>query len=152
MRKQFANDLYELMKTDKNIVLITADLGYGFFDIIRENMPDQFYNVGAAEQVAMDIAVGLALCGRRPVVYTITPFLYRTWETLRTYVDHEVIPILIVGAGRAMDYKTEGFSHHAVDDEMFKVFKNIEYYAPTENLDLQGVLYKRKPVYLNLQR
>ena len=59
MRRKFASDLYLLMKEDSDIILITADLGYGMFDQIRKDFPDQFYNVGAAEQVAVDIAVGM---------------------------------------------------------------------------------------------
>ena len=39
MRRKFAVDLYELMKKDKNIILITADMGFGMFDKIRDEIP-----------------------------------------------------------------------------------------------------------------
>ena len=88
-RKYFFDSLYDLMVKDKNIILISIDLGYFYADRIRSEMPDQFYNVGAAEQAAITMAVGLALSGRIPVVYTITPFLiFRPMEAIRLYLDH----------------------------------------------------------------
>lgn len=152
MRKKFASDLYELMKKDENIILITADLGYIMFDNIQRDFPKQFYNVGAAEQVAVDVAVGLALCGKIPVVYTITPFFFRAFEGIRNYVDHEQIPVILVGSGRGKDYNKEGFSHDASDDYILKVFKNIIFLNPDEDYDLQEIIYSKKPVYLNLKR
>jgi len=154
MRAKFASDLYELMKVDKNIILITADMGFGMLDKIRDEFPDQYYNVGAAEQVMMDMAVGLALSGKLPVTYTITPFYFRAFETLRTYINHEKIPVLMVGSGRDDDYKDGGFSHYAGDDNILDMFNNIVFLKPEEGQehDLKELIYSGKPVYLNLKR
>ena len=153
MRRKFAVDLYELMKQDKNIALITADMGYGMFNKIRDELHDQFYNVGAAEQVAVTMAVGLALSGKIPVVYTITPFLiFRPFEAIRNYMDHESIPIMIVGSGRGQDYSKEGFSHDASDHEILKQFKNINFVVPEESFNLHEIIYSGVPTYLNLKR
>jgi len=153
MRRKFAADLYELMQKDKNIILITADMGYGMLNEIRNNLPQQFYNPGAAEQVAVTMAVGLALSGKIPVVYTITPFLiFRPFEVIRLYLDHEFIPVILVGSGRGKDYIHEGFSHDASDHEILKQFKNIEFIVPENEFDLKEIIYSGKPTYLNLKR
>lgn len=153
MRRKFAIDLYELMKMDENIILITADLGFGMYDKIKSELPKQFYNVGAAEQVMMDIAIGLSMCKKIPVVYSITPFLiFRAMESIRNYIDHEKIPVLMVGSGRRDDYKTEGFSHDASDDYFLMLFNNIIFLSPENEFDLKEIVYKNKPVYLNLKR
>lgn len=153
MRRKFAVDLYELIKKDKNIILITADMGFGMFDKIRDDFPDQFYNVGAAEQVAVTIAVGMALSGKIPIVYTITPFLiFRPFEAIRLYLSHESIPVILVGAGRGQDYSHEGFSHDASDHEILKEFKNINFIVPDNDFDLKEIIYSGKPTYLNLKR
>jgi transketolase len=153
MRTKFASDLYELMKLDKNIILITADIGYGILDKIKKDFPEQFYNVGAAEQVMMDMAVGFSLAGKIPVVYTITPFLiFRTFETIRNYIDHEKIPVIMVGSGRGKDYEKEGFSHDARDHEILKQFKEIIFLVPEEDFNLKDIVYSGKPIYLNLKR
>jgi transketolase len=153
MRRKFAVDLFELMTKDENIVFITADMGYGAFDKIRDELPGQFYNVGAAEMAAVTIAVGMALSGKIPVVYSITPFLiFRPMEAIRNYLDHESIPVILVGAGRDKDYLHLGFSHYATGHEILKCFKNINFIVPEGDFDLKEIIYSGKPTYLNLKR
>jgi transketolase len=153
MRRKFAKDLYELMKQDKNIILVSVDMGYKMWDRVIDELPDQFYNPGAAEQVAVTMAVGLALSGKIPVVYTITPFLiYRPFEAIRLYLDYESIPVILAGSGRGQDYACEGFSHDASDHEILKQFKNINFVVPEEGFDLKEIIYSGKPTYLNLKR
>ena len=50
MRKQFAEILHNEMGKNKNIVLLTGDLGYGLWDKIKIDFPDRFINVGSSEQ------------------------------------------------------------------------------------------------------
>lgn len=152
-RKYFFDSLYELMRKDENIVLITADLGYFFADRIKEELPNQYYNVGAAEQAALTIAVGMALSGKIPVVYSITPFIiFRPFEVIRNYLDHENIPVILVGGGRGEDYLHLGFSHFATDHEILKQFKNIQFIVPENEFNLSEIIYSAKPTYLNLKR
>lgn len=151
MREKFASDLYELMKNDENIILLTADMGWGILDRIKEDFQDRFFNVGAAEQVMMDIAVGMVLEGKIAITYSITPFLlFRPFEVLRNYIDHESIPVVMVGTGRGDDYKA-GISHYAGDDEIIKCFKNIRF-IEEDDFNLREILYSKKPTYLNLKR
>ena len=150
-RKLFFDSLYELMKRDKNIIFITADLGYFFADRIKSELPEQFYNVGSAEQVMVGAAIGMALSGRIPVCYTITPFYFRAFEQIRLYVDHEKIPVIMVGSGRGNDYNA-GFSHDASDHEILKQFKSINFIVPENDFDLKEIIYSGKPTYLNLKR
>lgn len=152
MRKQFAYDLYNLMEKDKNIILVTADMGYGMLDRIRDDFSDRFYNVGAAEMVMMGMAVGMALEGKIPVVYSITPFLlFRPFEVIRNYIDHENIPVIMAGSGRGDDYKDGGFSHYAGDHDILRNFKNILFLSEDE-FDLHKIIYSGRPTYLNLKR
>src|SRR3990167_4043938 len=127
MRRTFAAELYQWMEKDPDIWVICIDLGYGMFDKIRDKFPDRFLNTGAAEQAAMGIAVGLAMEGKIPVVYSITSFLlYRPFETIRNYINHEGIPVKLVGSGRDKDYLHDGFSHDSTDaKKIMKNFKNI---------------------------
>jgi len=123
MRREFFVELYNHMKDNPLIWALTGDLGYGGFDRIQRDFPDRFINVGAAEQTMLDMAVGLAYEGKIPVVYSITPFLlYRGFETIRTYINHEKLNIKLIGSGRDDDYKHDGWSHNASDDWM--VFEN----------------------------
>ena len=132
MRRTFANALLKSMQEDESIYLLTGDLGYKMWDEVREKHPYQFINCGAAEQAMLDIACGLALDGKKPFVYSITPFLiYRPFETLRTYINKEKIPVKLVGSGRDKDYEHDGWSHDATDVKGFlDQFPNIKQYWP----------------------
>ncbi|MDO8657799.1 MAG: hypothetical protein Q7K55_03600, partial [Candidatus Levybacteria bacterium] len=105
MRGWFAYDLYNHMAKNENIWIITGDLGYKLFDYIRRDFPERFINTGAAEQAMIGIAIGLALDGKIPFVYSITTFLlYRPFETIRNYINYEKIPVKLIGSGRNKDY------------------------------------------------
>jgi transketolase len=146
------------MIKNKKIWVVTGDLGYGMFDRIRKDFPKRFINVGAAEQVMMGVGVGLALEGKIPFVYSITPFLlYRPFETIRNYINHESIPVKMVGSGRNKDYQADGFTHWAEEDkEVMKIFKNIKPYWPEKKEEIPSLISKiignRQPVYLNLRK
>lgn len=158
MKRQFFIDLYQEMKENKKIVALTGDLGFGGFDRIIDEFPERYINCGAAEQAMLDIAVGIAMSGKIPVVYSITPFLLsRGFETIRNYIGHEDIPVILIGAGRGKDYKTLGFSHWADDDKyILALFPNIKSYWPEEKEEVKSILHKiieeGKPSYLNLKR
>lgn len=158
LRRRFADEVYLAMKKNKNIVLVTGDLGYRIWDQVKQDFPDRFYNVGAAEQALIGISVGLALEGKIPIAFSITPFLlYRPFETIRNYIDHEKIPVKLVGSGRDRDYEHDGFSHWSEEDKnVMKIFKNINSIWP-ETADevskiVPGLLSDNNPWYINLKR
>jgi len=158
MRGWFVYELYYQMLENKKIWVVTADLGYGMFDKIRDTFPDRFINAGAAEQATLGISVGLALEGKIPFAYSITPFLlYRPFETIRNYINKENIPVKLVGGGRDRDYEHDGFSHWSEEDrEVMRLFPNIQAYWPETKDEVPGLLRKiiknKKPTYLNLTR
>ena len=117
MRRTFSDLLLNEMKDNTDVRLITADLGYYVLDNIKEQLPDQFYNVGAAEQLMIGVAIGMAEEGLIPIAYSMSSFvLYRPFEFLRNYVNYESIPVKLVGSGRDKDYEHDGMSHWAHDD------------------------------------
>ena len=158
MRKKFSSLLYDEMACDERIVLLTGDLGYGLWDKIKLDLPDRFYNVGSSEQLRMGMATGLAMEGKIPVVYSITPFLlYRPFEIIRNYLDHEKIPVKLVGGGRDKDYGYLGFSHWSEDDKkIMNCFDNISVNHPKDDKELEAMfrefIYSNNPHYVNLSR
>ena len=65
MRSDFLMALVELAQDDKNIMLLTADLGFSVFEEFEERFPNQYINVGIAEQAMVGIAAGLAMEGKK---------------------------------------------------------------------------------------
>jgi transketolase len=158
MRRTFADILLNLAKEDSSIIVISLDLGYKMWDEFRDTLPKQFYNLGAAEHAGLGVAVGLALGGKIPVVYSATSFLlYRGFEVVRNYINHESIPVKLAGSGRDRDYELDGFTHWAEDaDEILGLFYNIASYWPQTKEDLQewvpALIYSGIPEFISLRR
>jgi len=158
MRKEGINLLEQEMAKDNRIITLTADLGFGLLDKIRDNFPNRFFNVGAAEQLLIGAGIGLAENGKIPVCYSMSSFLlYRPFEFLRNYVNAEKIPVKLIGSGRDKDYAHDGLSHWAHDDELvLSALPNIKIYKPNSIKELEDIfpeyLYSGEPAYLNLIR
>ena len=140
------------MRLNKDIVVITADLGYKMFDLIKTDYPDRFINVGASEQTMMDMAVGVALQGKLPICYTISPFYSRAFETIRNYLLHEGIKVIMIGSGRGKDYLHDGFSHW---DDYNNYCGDFSFFPDDEQemiLNFKTAITCKKPCYINLKR
>ena len=158
MRGWFAYELYQQMKKNPDIWLITGDLGYKMFDSIRDEFPERYINTGATEISFMDIACGLSLEGKIPFVYSITPFiLYRPFEVLRTYINHERLNVKLIGSGRNKDYEHDGISHWSEDAlHVLKCLPNINRYFPEKKEEIPEIVYnmvkEKGPMFLSLTR
>lgn len=158
MRKYFAELVLTEMGMNEDIHLITGDLGYGLWDGVRDTFPNRFHNVGSSEMAMMGMGIGLAMDNKIPYVYSITPFaIYRPFEMIRNYIDHERLCVNIIGGGRDKDYGYLGFSHWAEDDmRVMSVFDNIHKSKPQSieelNESFQLSLTRKIPMYINLSR
>lgn len=158
MRKACMELLVAEMHNNQDIITLTADLGFGVLDQVRRTFPKRFYNVGAAEQLLIGAAVGLAENKKIPVCYSMSSFiLYRPFEFLRNYVNHEQIPVKLIGSGRDYDYSHDGMSHWAHDDEqVLSSLPNIKIYKPNSIEELQQIwpefINSNQPAYLNITR
>lgn len=156
MRKRFAELLRERMRADYRVRLLTADIGFGVVDSIREELSEQCHDFGAAEQLMIGAAVGLALSGLQPVCYSITPFiLCRPFEWLRTFVKHDRVPIKLVGVGRKDEYRA-GVTHSAYDAvHIVRLLKPMEYFYPKQTNQehtMMQFLDATGPAFLHLSK
>jgi len=157
MRRLFASELLKYAKNDKNIVIVSFDLGYKMWDSFLE-LQGQFYNIGASEQSGIGIAVGLTLLGKKVFCYTITNFLiYRPFEFIRNYIDREKISIRLIASGRDRDYSEDGITHHSEDaKDIMDCFKNIRQYWPNEKEDIPFIVERLVeqdiPSFISLKR
>jgi transketolase len=157
MKKDFFDLMYKLMEKNENIYLLFVGLGYPRYDEFKLFFPDRVINTEASEQTALDIAVGLAYAGKMPFVYTITPFLLRGFETIRTYINHEKLNVKLIGAGRDLDYGHDGFSHTAEDlPKILSTLENLCQYYPKDKKqltnDLNMSVIDPFPVFISLKR
>lgn len=158
MRRVFTNFCLESASNHMNFQLLTADLGYGMFDDYRSSFPDNFINVGVAEQNLIGIATGMALSGIYPVCYSIGNFpTLRCLEQIRNDAAYHNASIIIVSSGGGFGYGQLGMSHHATEDiGIMSVLPNVEIYAPATPAEAALILphiYNRGGVkYLRLEK
>ena len=157
MKKEFFDVMMQIMRKNKDVFLLFAGLGYPRVDEFIKEFPDRAFNFEASEQTLLDSTVGLAYSDKIPFVYTISPFLYRGFETIRTYIAHERLNVKMVGAGRDDDYsKDDGYSHDAGDIGEYMKILGIECLWPEKNEDVPVIVERmvndKKPQFLSLRR
>ena len=117
MRKTFYEKMAAIAATNHGVYFLTSNLGYRFFDEIRSDFPEQFLDVGVAEQNMIGLAAGMALCGKSVYCYSIIPFLIlRACEQIRVDVCYHNLPVTLVGMGAGFTYGQEGFTHFGRED------------------------------------
>lgn len=158
MKKEYFDILFQMMGEDERLYSIFVGLGYPRLEEFRNAYSERTINTEAAEQTALDIAVGLAYAGKIPFVYTITPFLLRGFETIRTYINHEKLPVIMIGAGVDDQYsKHDGFSHEAGDIPfILSTLPNIDHYYPSTVDALRVMMHmavkNKKPAFINVKK
>ena len=132
MRNNFLDTLTKLAEKDKNIILLTGDLGYGVFDNFESRFPGQYFNVGVAEQNMIGLATGLALEGKKVVTYSIGNFgTLRCLEQIRNDACYHEANITILANGGGFSYGSLGMSHHTTEDlSIMRALPNISVVAP----------------------
>jgi len=156
MRKLFFKYLNKLMQKDKKIVFLTDDLGFSFFEEIRDRFPDRFFNCGVIEQAMVGIAAGLALSGKKPYCYSTIPFLvYRALEQIRNDVCYQNLNVKLVGTAIS---GFVGFTHSLEgrenEEDLLKNLPHIKRYYPKNEKQLKSALFKmyksNNPSYLRI--
>lgn len=139
MRDTFVKTLIELAKKDKNIELVTGDLGFGVLKPYWEALPDQFTNAGIAEQNMTTMAAGMALAGKTVFTYSIGNFpTLRCLEQIRNDCAYHNANVKIVCVGGGFVYGSLGMSHHATEDiAILRALPDVVVLAPGDLLEAE---------------
>ena len=158
MRIAFVNTLQELAKKNKNIMLLTGDLGYSVFERYIKLFPKQFINIGVAEQNMTGVAAGMAMEGRIPVIYSIVPFAtMRNFEQIRNDICYQNLNVKIIGVGAGFSYGSYGHTHHGLEDiGILRTLANLTIICPGDPIETELAVKKaieiKGPVYIRLGR
>jgi len=158
MRQAFINTLIQLAETDKDIWLLTADMGFGLVEKFTTQFPKRYINVGVAEQNMIGIATGLALEGKKVFCYSIANFpTMRCLEQIRNDVCYHNLPVCIVSGGAGLWYGALGMTHHAVEDiAVMRCLPNMAVVSPCDADDMaesiKNIYRNSKPCYLRMSR
>lgn len=158
MRDIFVKTIFKIAERNKNIFLLTGDLGFKLFDEFRENCPGRFFNTGVAEANMIGIAAGLSLSGKNVYCYSIASFLcMRPFEQIRIDVCFNNLNVKLLGGGGGLSYGLEGMTHHTIEDfAIMKSLPNMTVIAPgdikeAEEIAKESVKYPG-PIYIRLPK
>lgn len=153
MRRKLVEQL--IKQDDENTYFLTADVGYGVLDPLKEKMGDRFINVGIAEPTMISMAAGLALSGKKVYTYTMCAFYLRAIEQIRNDLCYQDLPVTMIGVGTGFDYEYHGTTHFATeDDDIIARLRNISVFTPKNKTGLVKFLKQEttKPRYIRISR
>ena len=156
MRKGFVKALIELAQKDKDVLLLTGDLGFNAFEPFIQKFPRQYINCGVAEQHMVGLAAGLALSGKKPYVYSIVPFLaFRALEQVRADVCYQNLNVKFFGVGGGFSYGSLGCTHVVMEDlAVMRTLPNMQVISPADGMETEAFVHamheNKNPTYLRL--
>jgi len=158
MRDSFINKIYDLAKQDREVMIVSADMGAPALDRFRLELGNQFLNVGIAEENMIAIASGLASEGKKPYTMAIMPFTTsRCHEFIKLNLGLMKIPVKIIGIGAGFSYDDSGPTHHTTEDiSIMRAIPNLTIFSPADSIaaaKIAEISYKEnKPTYIRLDR
>ncbi len=139
MREKLSALITEYAVKNPKVLVLSGDHGYALFDSVRRERPDQFINVGVAEQGMIGVAAGLARTGFLPIVYGLSAFLpIRVLEQIKLDLCISKLPVLLLGDGAGLVYSTLGSSHQCGEDiAALRPMPGITIYSPADAAELE---------------
>ncbi|MGA7932318.1 MAG: 1-deoxy-D-xylulose-5-phosphate synthase [Kovacikia sp.] len=156
--KVFGETLTKLAENDPRIIGITAAMATGTgLDILQKRVPDQYIDVGIAEQHAVTLAAGLACEGMRPVATIYSTFLQRAFDQIVHDVCIQNLPVFFC-MDRAGIVGADGPTHQGMYDIAYlRCIPNMVLMAPKDEAELQrmiitGIQHTEGPIALRYPR
>lgn len=153
----FGKALLDLAKKDKKIVGITAAMASGTgMAALKKELPDQFYDVGIAEEHAAVFAAGLACEGIKPVVAIYSTFMQRAYDCAMHDVCLQNLPVVFC-MDRAGLSPNDGATHHGLFDiSILRSLPNAIIMQPSNEDELTDMLWTaieaKAPVFIRYPR
>jgi len=139
--KVFGETLTKIAESNPRVVGITAAMSTGTrLDILQKHLPEQFIDVGIAEQHAITLAAGLACEGMRPVAVIYSTFLQRAFDQIVHDVCIQNLPVFFC-LDRAGIVGADGPTHQGMYDIAYmRCIPNMVMMAPKDEAELQRMI------------
>lgn len=117
-RDGFGKEITLLGKENPDILVLDIDIGKSCKTAeFHKELPDQYINVGIAEQNGAGLAAGLATCGKIPFVVTYAVFgSLRMCEMIRQEICYPNLNVKIACSHGGLTPANDGASHQAIED------------------------------------
>lgn len=151
--------LLEEAKNDKDIVVLCSDSrGSASLTEFANTHPDQFVEVGVAEQNLVSISAGLASCGKKPFAASPACFLsMRSAEQIKVDVAYSNTNVKLLGISGGISYGALGMTHHSTNDiAVMASIPNMRVYIPSDRFQteklIRALLKDEKPAFIRVGR
>ncbi|MEG1847730.1 MAG: transketolase C-terminal domain-containing protein [Lachnospiraceae bacterium] len=158
-RQAICDVLMEHSKTDKDIVVLCSDSrGSASLAPYAKTYPDQFIEVGIAEQDLVSISAGLASCGKKAFAASPASFLStRSYEQAKVDVAYSDTNVTLIGISGGISYGALGMSHHSAQDiAAMSAIPNMRVYLPSDRHQtkhlIEALLKDSKGAYVRVGR
>ena len=158
-RQAICEVLMEKAETDKDIVVLCSDSrGSASLAPFAVKYPEQFVEVGIAEQDLVSISAGLAKCGKKPFAASPACFLStRSYEQAKIDCAYSDTNVTLVGISGGVSYGALGMSHHSAQDmAAMSAIPNMRVYLPSDRFQtaklIEALLQDTRPAYLRVGR
>ena len=158
-RHAICNTLLARAAQDKDIVVLCSDSrGSASLSRFADTFPDQFVEVGIAEQDLVSIAAGLARCGKKAFAASPACFLStRSYEQAKVDCAYSNTNVTLIGISGGVSYGALGMSHHSAQDiAAMSALPNMRVYLPSDRFQtaklVEALLQDEKPAYLRVGR
>ena len=140
--KIFGNSLVELIEKNPKVVGITAAMPDGTgLDILKAKIPQNYYDVGIAEEHAVTFAAGMATQGIIPVVAIYSTFLQRAFDQIIHDVALQKLHVVFI-LDRAGLVGADGPTHHGTFDLAYlRIIPGMVVMAPKDEAELRNMVY-----------
>ena len=158
-RDGFGDEIVALGKENRNILVVDADIGKSCkTGAFRKELPEQYLNVGIAEQNCAGVAAGLATCGKIPFVVTYAAFgSMRMVEMIRQEICYPHLNVKIACSHGGVTPANDGASHQAIEDMgILRTIPNMTVIMPADYYSAKKLVRAAAefdgPVYLRFTR
>lgn len=158
-RQVICDTLLMMAEKDQDIIVICSDSrGSASLAPFAEKYPEQFIEVGIAEQNLVSIAAGLASCGKKVFAASPASFLStRSYEQVKVDVAYSGTNVTLIGISGGISYGALGMTHHSCQDiAALSALPGMRVYVPsdrflTQNL-IKALMEDKAPAYIRVSR
>lgn len=158
--REIINDvLVKNAATHKEIMVLASDSrGSAKISPFADAFPEQFVEVGIAEQNIVGVAAGLASCGKTAFAFSPASFLsMRSVEQIKVDVAYSNTNVKLIGISGGISYGALGMSHHSLQDiAVIRAIPNMTIILPADRFETQKVieamLVTKGPTYIRVGR
>ncbi len=158
-RQAICDVLIKAAETDRDVIVACSDSrGSASLSAFAEKYPEQFVEMGIAEQNLVTVSAGLASCGKK--VFAASPACFlstRSYEQVKVDVAYSRANVTLIGISGGVSYGALGMTHHSCQDiAAFCALPDMRVYLPSDRFQTAGLiealLTDDTPAYVRVSR